>query len=70
MSPSRPQTGGSHYQFPIQPLDYIVKNELGYMEGNVVKYITRHRRKNGREDVLKAIDYCNYILEEYYEEAS
>jgi len=40
------------------------------MEGNVVKYITRHRRKNGREDVLKAIDYCNYILEEYYEEAS
>jgi len=36
------------------------------MEGNVVKYITSHQSKNGEEDVIKAIDYCNMILEKKY----
>jgi len=62
----RSQTGGSHYQMPIEPVDYIYENGLGYMEGNVVKYITRHQSKNGEEDVIKAIDYCNMILEKKY----
>ena len=61
----RGQTGGSHYQLPIQPVDYIVKNNLGYREGSVVKYVTRHKSKNGREDILKAIDFLNMILEDY-----
>lgn len=60
------QEGGSHYQMPIQPIEYITKNELGYMEGNVVKYISRHGKKNGAEDIRKAIHYCELILELKY----
>jgi hypothetical protein len=64
----RGQTGGSHYQLPIQPVDYIYENGLGYLEGNVVKYVTRHKTKNGAEDIRKAIDYLNMILEKVYDE--
>lgn len=63
----RPQTGGDHYQLPIQPLDYITENNLDYLQGNVVKYVTRHKSKNGAEDILKAIDYCIFILEKDYD---
>ncbi len=63
---SRGQTGGSHYQIPIQPVDYIVENGLGYMEGNVIKYVTRHESKNGEEDIIKALDYLYMILEKKY----
>ena len=62
------QIGGSHYQLPIQPIDYIVKNNLGYREGNVVKYTTRHKTKNGAEDIKKAIHYLKMILEDYENE--
>lgn len=63
----RGQTGGSHYKScAIQPVDYIFDNELGYLEGNVVKYVTRHKSKNGAEDIMKCIDYCNMILEKVY----
>jgi len=63
---ARGQTGGSHYQLSIQPVDYIHENDLTYMEGNIIKYVTRHRNKNGKEDILKAIDYLNMILEKVY----
>lgn len=65
VSPLATQIGGSHYQLPIQPIDYIVKNNLGYREGNVVKYVTRHGTKNGAEDIKKAIHYLEMILEGY-----
>ena len=64
------QVGGSHYDFPIQPIEYIVKNDIPYREANVIKYVSRHRRKNGKQDILKAIHYLEMILEEYDEEAS
>lgn len=60
------QIGGTHYQIPIQPVEYIVKNDLGYLEGNVIKYITRHKDKGGREDLLKAKHYIDMILEYDY----
>jgi hypothetical protein len=60
------QVGGSHYLLPIQPVDYIHANKLTYLEGNVVKYVTRHRNKNGAEDVKKAIHYLQMILEKEY----
>ena len=62
------QVGGHHYKdCGIQPVDYIFKNNLDYFEGNVVKYITRHRKKGeGRKDVEKAIHYAQMILELYY----
>ena len=59
------QVGGSHYQLPIEPIDYIVKNKLGYREGCVIKYVTRHRAKGGAEDIKKAIHYLEFLLEEY-----
>jgi len=67
-SPMDYQVGGHHYKdCGIQPVDYIFKNNLDYFEGNVVKYITRHRKKaEGRKDVEKAIHYAQMILELYY----
>jgi len=62
------QIGGSHYDLTIQPIDYIMQNGLGYCEGNVIKYISRHQDKNGSEDIRKAIQYCEFILAEIYEE--
>jgi len=59
------QVGGSHYQMPIQPIDFIVKNNIPYREANVIKYVVRHRQKNGREDLKKAIHYLQMIMEDY-----
>ncbi len=52
----------------IAPSDYIHANKIPYFEGNVIKYISRHRQKNGAEDVKKAIKYCEMILEKEYGE--
>lgn len=63
------QAGGKHYkEFSIQPLEYIVKNGIDYMEGNVVKYVTRHESKNGIEDLRKAQHYLQLIAEFKYGE--
>ena len=58
------QIGGEHYKdCGIQPVEYINANKLDYFEGNVVKYITRHRTKGeGRKDIEKAIHYAQLIL--------
>lgn len=62
------EVGGSHYQTAIQPWDYIAANHLGFDEGSIIKYITRHRKKNGAEDIKKAISFCKHILETQYGE--
>jgi hypothetical protein len=66
-SPLNTQQGGTHYKdFPIQPVEYIHKNGIGYMEGNVIKYVSRHKSKNGKEDLLKAIHYLEMLIELEY----
>jgi hypothetical protein len=61
------QVAGTHYKtLAIQPVEFIHKNDLGFLEGNVIKYITRHRDKNGADDIRKAIHYCQLILELEY----
>ena len=61
------QEGGQHYKSKaIQPIVYIHANGLGFCEGNVVKYITRHKEKNGAEDIRKVIHYCELLLELEY----
>jgi hypothetical protein len=61
------QIGGNHYKdCVIQPIDYIYKNKLDFLEGNVVKYITRHKLKGGIEDIKKVIHYAELILELRY----
>ena len=63
------QEGGSHYkEMRIQPVEFIVANTLGFLEGNVIKYICRHHAKNGKEDIKKAIHYCELLLETKYGE--
>jgi len=59
------QVGGNHYNLAIQPVDFIVKNNIPYREANVIKYVTRHKLKNGAEDIRKAIHYLEMILEDY-----
>jgi len=59
----------SHYnKFKIEPIEYIIANELDFLEGNVIKYVTRHKLKNGSEDIKKAIYYLEVILKERYKE--
>jgi len=66
----REQIGGNHYNNKsIQPIDYIMENKLGFCEGNVVKYVTRHKEKNGAEDIRKAIHYLRFILANDYNES-
>ena len=62
------QIGGDHYKScKIQPVEYIVGNDLTFLEGNIVKYITRHRRKGeGAKDIEKVIHYAEMILEMEY----
>lgn len=58
------QVGGNHYKdLPIQPIEYIHANAMGYMEGNVVKYISRWRKKNGLADLEKAKHYIELLIE-------
>lgn len=60
------QVGGNHYKTKaIQPIDYILANELNFCEGNVVKYITRYKDKNGIEDLKKAKQYIDFLIKEY-----
>ena len=61
------QEGGNHYKkCKIQPIEYIHANNIGYLEGNVIKYVTRHKDKNGVEDIKKAMHYLELILEMQY----
>ena len=63
------QEGGNHYKdMAIQPVEFITANNLGFLEGNVVKYICRHHAKNGAEDIKKAIHYCELLLQTKYGE--
>ena len=58
------QVAGNHYKdLPIQPVQYIHANALGYFEGNVVKYISRWRKKNGVADLEKAKHYIELLIE-------
>lgn len=67
-NPLNTQVGGSHYKdCKIQPIEFIHANNLGFMEGCVVKYAARHKQKNGAEDIKKIIHYANLILKLEYE---
>lgn len=63
MSANEKQEGGTHYQSAMQCWDYIISNELGYLEGNIIKYVTRHNKKNGLEDLKKAQHYLAKLIE-------
>lgn len=61
------QVDGGHYKkLAIQPIEYAVRNKLGPCETHALKYITRHRDKNGAADVRKAIHVLELLLELEY----
>lgn len=66
-SARRSQVGGSHYcDRSIQPVDYAMANGFNYCESLALRYLTRHRRKNGAEDLRKAIHCIELLIEQEY----
>ena len=64
MSALEEQVSGSHYKDKaIQPVEYIFMNNIGYMEGNVIKYVSRWQDKGGLNDLLKAKHYIELLIE-------
>ena len=58
------QVAGDHYKkLAIQPVEYIHANKIGYFEGNVIKYVSRWRSKNGIKDLEKAKHYIELLIE-------
>jgi len=67
MTASNKQIGGNHYQsMAIQPSEFIYRNKLDWFEGNAIKYICRHKAKNGEQDIDKAIHYLQLLKEQQY----
>jgi len=61
------QVGGDWYKnMTIQPLEFILANDLGFCEGNAIKYICRHESKGGSLDIDKAIHYLEMLKEDCY----
>lgn len=55
-----------HYnQGSIEPIDFIKSQNMNYIEGNIIKYTTRYKFKNGIEDLKKAQWYLDKLIEEY-----
>lgn len=71
MEASDKQVGGSHYKkYPIQPMTFFHANKVPYPEASAMLYVLRHRDKNGKEDLLKAIHTIELIIEmDYPDEA-
>ena len=64
MNPLEKQVDGNHYKdLKIQPVEFIHANKIGFMEGNVIKYVTRWRGKNGLADLEKAKHYLEMLIE-------
>lgn len=64
MSALKTQVGGGHYKdLAIQPVEYNHKNGIGFIEGSVIKYVSRWRNKNGVEDLKKARHFLDLLIE-------
>lgn len=54
----------SYYGTGIDVIDFCQKNNLDFMQGNVIKYVTRYKEKNGKEDLFKAMEYIERMIKE------
>lgn len=64
------QVAGSHYkELKIQPVEFIHQNEIGFMAGNVIKYVCRYKAKNGVQDLEKAKHYLEMLIEQETKES-
>lgn len=58
------QVGGSHYKdMAIQPAEYLHRNGIGFIEGAIIKYVSRYKAKNGVEDLEKARHFLDMLIE-------
>jgi uncharacterized protein DUF3310 len=55
----------NHYAGAIQPWDFILSNGLGFLEGNIIKYVSRYLRKDGMKDLLKAKHYLDKLIQNH-----
>ncbi len=63
MSALELQEGGGHYkEMAVQPVEFIQMNNIPYIEGNVIKYVCRWKKKNGIEDLKKAKHYLELLI--------
>lgn len=62
------KTKPTYYGTGFDVIDFCQKNNLDFMQGNVIKYVTRYKEKNGKEDLLKAIEYIDRIIKENYKD--
>ena len=64
MKSYKKQVGGNHYKkYKIQPAEFIIKNNIGFCEGNIIKYVLRFKEKGGVEDLLKAKHYIELLID-------
>ena len=64
MKSYKKQVGGSHYKkYQIQPVEFIIKNNIGFVEGNIIKYILRFKEKGGVSDLEKAKHYIELLID-------
>jgi hypothetical protein len=64
MKSFKKQVGGSHYKnYKIQPVEFIIKNNIGFVEGNIIKYILRFKEKGGVQDLEKAKHYIELLID-------
>lgn len=69
MSAKDQQVNGNHYKaFSIQPVQFIVQNELGFLEGCIIKRLCRYQSKDGLDDLKKARHELDLLIEEHYPE--
>ena len=67
MSATDHQVAGDHYKkLKIQPIEYILANEMQFCEGAIIKYISRWRDKGGIEDLRKIKHFCDFLIENEY----
>ena len=59
-----------HYDMKIPPVEFIVANDIPFLEANVIKYVCRHKQKGGKQDILKAIEYLQFIIKDQYTDES
>ena len=61
------QVGGSHYtECGIQPAEYAMANSFNYWQCLALRYMTRYKSKNGKQDLDKAIDCLLKLREHEY----
>lgn len=55
-----------HYTQGIECWDYITSHKMGYLEGNIIKYVTRYKYKDGLDDLFKAKAYLQRLIEDQF----